>query len=212
VEDTVNALRNLSVTALAALLLAGCSSSTSAPTTGAAPAVQAAPQVITAKTAFWEMYKTAHAWSSDAEPIRISAREVPGYKNEGGKAGMWEAVFASPSLGSYRTFTYAIIDAPPSISKGVAAGLAIPWKGATRDAMPIETSMFNIDSDAAYTAAAADAAAWMKNNPGKDVSDFEIGDTYKFSTPVWYVMWGTKSAGYATIVDASSGKVLSAHK
>jgi hypothetical protein len=52
----------------------------------------------------------------------------------------------------------------------------------------------------------------MKNNPGKDVSDLEIGDTYKFSTPVWYVMWGTKSAGYATIVDASSGKVLSAHK
>jgi hypothetical protein len=72
--------------------------------------------------------------------------------------------------------------------------------------------MFNIDSDAAYTAAATDAAAWMKNNPGKDVSDLEIGDTYKFSTPVWYVMWGTKSAGYATIVDASSGKVLSAHK
>jgi hypothetical protein len=158
------------------------------------------------------MYKTAHAWASDAEPIRISAREVPGYKNENGKAGMWEAVFASPSLGSYRTFTYAILDAPPSISKGVAAGLAIPWRGATRDAMPIDTSMFNIDSDAAYTAAAADAATWLKNNPGKDISDFEIGDTYKFSTPVWYVMWGTKAAGYATVVDASSGKVLSGHK
>jgi hypothetical protein len=210
----MNALRNFSLIALATALLAGCASSTSSPsaTTETAPAAKAAPQVITAKTAFWEMYKTAHAWSSDAEPIRITAREIPGYKNEGGKAGMWEAVFGSPSLGSYRTFTYAIVDAPPSISKGVAAGLAIPWKGATRDAMPIETSMFNIDSDAAYTAAAADAATWMKNNPGKEISDFEIGDTYKFSTPVWYVMWGAKSAGYATIVDASSGKVLSAHK
>jgi hypothetical protein len=212
VEDTVNALRTLSVIALAAALLAGCSSSTSTPTAAAAPAPVAAPEVITAKTAFWEMYKTAHAWSSDAEPIRITAREVPGYKNEGGKAGMWEAVFGSPSLGSYRTFTYAIVDAPPSISKGVAAGLAIPWKGATRDAMPIDTSMFSIDSDAAYTAAAADAASWIKNNPGKEVSDLEIGDTYKFSTPVWYIVWGTKSAGYASIVDASSGKVLSAHK
>jgi hypothetical protein len=210
----MNALRNFSLIALATALLAGCASSTSSPsaTTETAPAARAVPQVITAKTAFWEMYKTAHAWSSDAEPIRITAREVPGYRNEGGKAGMWEAVFGSPSLGSYRTFTYAIVDAPPSISKGVAAGLAIPWKGATRDAMPIETSMFSIDSDAAYTAAAADAATWMKNNPGKEISDFEIGDTYKFSTPVWYVMWGSKSAGYATIVDASSGKVLSTHK
>jgi hypothetical protein len=209
----MNTLRHLSTIALAALLLAGCSSSTStsapAPEKAAAPA--AAPEIITAKTALWEMYKTAHAWSSDAEPIRVTARDVPGYKNEAGKAGMWEAIFGSPTLGMYRTFTYAIIDAPPSVSKGVSAGLALPWHGATRDAMPIDTSMFNIDSDAAYTAAAADAAAWLKSYPGKEVSDFEIGDTYKFQAPVWYVMWGTKASGFAAIVDASTGKVVS-HK
>lgn len=203
-------LRTLFVIPFSALLLAGCSSSTSnaTPQPAASPQPSTAPETITAKTAFWEMYKTAHAWASDAQPIRVTMKEVPGYKNEAGKAGMWEAVFGSPSLGSYRTFTYAIVDAPPSISKGVAAGLALPWAGATRDAMPIDTSMFQIDSDAAYTAAAADAAAWLKANPGKQPTDFEIGDTYKFQSPVWYVMWGTKSAGYAAIVDASSGKIL----
>lgn len=206
----MNTLRTLSGTFLAALLIAGCASSTSTPATQPEKSAEAVavPQVITAKTAFWEMYKTAHAWASDAEPIRVSAREVPGYKNEAGKAGMWEAVFASPSLGSYRTFTYAIVDAPPTISKGISAGLALPWGGVTRDAMPIDTSMFSIDSDAAYTAAGAEAAAWRKNNPGKQVSDFEIGDTYKFQGPVWYIMWGTKAAGYAAIIDASTGKVL----
>jgi hypothetical protein len=206
----MNTLRNLSGTVLAALLIAGCSSSTSTPTAQPEKSAEAAapPQIITAKTAFWEMYKTAHAWASDAEPIRVTAREVPGYKNEAGKAGMWEAVFGSPSLGNYRTFTYAIVDAPPNISRGVSAGLALPWGGATRDAMPIDTSMFTIDSDAAYATAATEAAAWLKNNPGKDVSDFEIGDTYKFQAPVWYIMWGTKTAGYAAIVDASTGKIL----
>jgi hypothetical protein len=209
----MNTLRHLSTIALAALLLAGCSSSTttSAPAPEKAAAPAAAPEIVTAKTAFWEMYKTAHAWSSDAEPIRVTARDVPGYKNEAGKAGMWEAIFGSSSLGMYRTFTYAIVDAPPSVSKGVSAGLALPWHGATRDAMPIDTSMFNIDSDAAYTAAAADAASWLKSNPGKEVSDFEIGDTYKFQAPVWYVMWGTKASGFAAIVDANTGKVVS-HK
>ena len=59
-----------------------------------------------------------------------------------------------------------------------------------------------------YTAAAVAAADWLKNNPGKELSEFEIGDTSKFQVPVWYVMWGTKTAGYATIVDASTGKVL----
>ena len=44
------------------------------------------------------MYKTAHAWASDAEPIRVTMKDVPGYKNEDGKAGMWEAVFGSTSM------------------------------------------------------------------------------------------------------------------
>jgi hypothetical protein len=210
----MNSVRCLFVAAVAALLLAGCSSSSSnstpQPAAAAAPAA-AAPEIVTAKTAFWEMYKTAHAWASDAEPIRITMKEIPGYKNEAGKAGMWEAVFGSPSRASYRTFTYAIADAPPNISKGVAAGIAMPWGGATRDAMPIDTSMFSIDSDAAYSAAAADATAALKNKLNLPITDFEIGDTYKFQTPVWYILWGTKSAGYAAIVDASTGKVMN-HK
>jgi len=209
----MNTLHRLSVTACAALLVAGCSQSSNNATPAEKPAAQtaAAPEIISAKTAFWEMYKSAHAWASDIELIRVTAKEVPGFKNAEGKAGMWEAVFGSPSLGSYRTFTYAIVDAPPTVSKGVAAGLAMPWKGPTRDAMPVDITMFNVDSDAAYTAAAADAATWLKGNPGKELSDFELGDTYKFDAPVWYVMWGSKAAGYASIVDANSGKVLS-HK
>lgn len=207
----MHSLRSLFVTASAALFLAGCSSTT--PSSAPQPAVEtppaaATPQIVTGKTAFWEMYKTAHAWASDAQPIRLTMKEVPGYKNEAGKAGMWEAIFASASLGSYRTFSYSIVDVPPRISKGVAAGLALPWKGATRDAMPIDTSMFNVDSDAAYTAAASDAAETLKKQPNLQITDFEVGDTYKFSAPVWYILWGTKKAGYAALVDASSGKVL----
>ena len=207
----MHSLRSLFVTASAALFLAGCSSTTpsSAPQPAAeTPPAAATPQIVTGKTAFWEMYKTAHAWASDAQPIRLTMKEVPGYKNEAGKAGMWEAVFGSASLGSYRTFSYSIADVPPHISKGVAAGLSLPWKGPSRDAMAIDTSMFNVDSDAAYAAAAADAAETLKKQPNLAITDFEVGDTYKFSAPVYYILWGTKKAGYAVLVDASSGKVL----
>ncbi|MGB9029696.1 MAG: hypothetical protein WCC27_06210 [Acidobacteriaceae bacterium] len=192
------------------LLLAGCSQSTSKPAAPTAAQAQPAapPELITAKTAFWPMYKAAHNWAPDVEAIRVTAKEVPGFKNAAGRAAMWEAVFASPSLHQYETFSDSIADAPPNIYKGVVAGLAQPWGGETRDAMPIDVTSFNVDSDAAYTAAAAGAADWLKQNPGKDLGAFELGDTYKFQVPVWYVMWGTKAAGYATIVDASAGKVL----
>jgi hypothetical protein len=74
--------------------------------------------------------------------------------------------------------------------------------------MPIDATLFNVDSDVAYTAAAADAADWLKKNPGKDLSTIAVGESYKFQGPVWYVMWGTKDAGYAVFIDAGTGKLL----
>jgi hypothetical protein len=204
-------LRPLAVLSVASLLFAGCSqpgnNSAASSTPAAAPAAAAAPEIVTGKTAFWEMYKSAHAWAPDAEPMRVTLRDLPGYPNKDGKAGEWEAVFGSPSLRSYRTFTYSIVDAP-GVSKGVAAGLVMPWGGPTRDAMPIDIASLTVDSDAAYTAAAADATNWIKANPGKGVGALEAGETSRVPDPVWYVMFGTKAAGYAAIVDANSGKVL----
>ena len=123
-------------------------------------------------------------------------------------AAMWEAMFASPSLHQYRVYSYAIASSPPDIFKGVSAGLRLPWGGVTRDAMPVELTSFNVDSDAAYQAAAADGAAWLKKNPDKPLSAFALGNTSRFSAPVWYLMWGDKKSGYVAYVDATTGKVL----
>jgi uncharacterized protein YceK len=205
-------LRQVALFAITVSFLSGCSSTSTSSSPAPQPAgtteAAAAPQIVTGKTAFWEMYKTAHAWASDAQPMRLTMKELPGYKNEAGKAGMWEATFGSSSLRSYRTFTYAIAAAPPNIYKGVDSGMALPWGGPTRDAMPIDTSMFTIDSDAAYTAAAAEAAPVLKTKPDLQVTDLEVGATSKFSTPVWYILWGSKKAGFAAVVDGSSGKVM----
>jgi hypothetical protein len=84
----------------------------------------------------------------------------------------------------------------------------MPWHGATQDAMPIDPSTFQVDSDAAYTAAAADAADWLKKNPDKKLTSIGLGNAYKFHVPVWYVVWGDKKSGYAAYVDAATGKVL----
>ena len=197
---------------VATMLAAGCSKSTkevSVSKQSQAPASQEAPaQPVAAKTAFWPMYTAAHQWAADIVVLRVDAKELPGYKNEAGKAAMWEAVFASPSRHEYRTYTYAIAAVAPNIYKGVDAGLEMPWGGETRDAMAIDMNAFNVDSDAAYQAAAAAAAEWLKKNPTKDLTTIAMGDTYKFQEPVWYVMWGTKQGGYAAFVDANSGKVL----
>ena len=201
---------SVSVVAVAALLLAGCSQSTkvaaSAESAGAkAPASPV--ELVTAKTAFTPMYKAAMAWSSDIQILHIMPKDVPGFKNEAGKAAMWEATFASPSLHKLRVYTYAITTVLPEIHKGASSGLPLPWAGQTRDAMPIDLSRFSVDSDAAYHAAAVDAGAWTAKNPSKTLASLELGSTFKFQSPVWYVAWGDKKSGYVALVDANSGNV-----
>jgi hypothetical protein len=154
------------------------------------------------------MYKSAHAWASDLEVIKLTPKDVPGFNNSAGKAAMWEASFGSPSMHKYRVDTYSIATVLPDIHKGPVDGLQMPWAGATRDAMPVDLSSFNVDSDAAYQAAAADAAEWLKKNPDKKLTAIELGNAYKLQAPVWYIMWGDKKSGYVAFVDANTGKVL----
>lgn len=201
-----------SALSLAVFLSLGCAKSTppSAASAGPAPGAAAAtaPQIVAAKDPFWAMYKSAHDWAPDVVAIRVTQMGLQGYKNEAGKAGMWEAAFGSPSLHQYRLYTYAVADVPPNIFKGVSAGLPMDWGGETRDAMAVDLTSFNVDSDAAFQAASAGAAGWLKSNPGKELTALELGQTYKFSGPVWYTQWGTKTAGYSALVDATTGKIV----
>jgi hypothetical protein len=197
--------------AVAMLLLAGCLEKTKTPVTDESKTARAPagpPEPVAAKTAFWPMYTAARHWSTDIVILRLTPKEVPGFKNEGGKAAMWEAMFGSPSLHQYRVYSYAITSSPPDIFKGVSAGIRVPWGGVTRDSMPVELTSFNVDSDAAYQAATADGAAWLKKNPDKALSSFALGNNFRFQAPVWYLMWGDKKAGYVAYIDANSGKVL----
>jgi hypothetical protein len=200
----------VSAVAVVTLFFAGCTKPAAPAGDGAGTAATPAapPAPVSAKTAFGPMYKSAMTWASDAVLLQIAPKEVPGFKNDAGKAAEWTATFASPSLHKYRVDSYAIATVPPDVHKGAVSGLPLPWAGATRDAMPIDLSNFTVDSDAAYTAGAEDAAAWLKKNPDKKLTGIELENGFRFHVPVWTMLWGDKKSGYLVYVDASTGKVL----
>jgi hypothetical protein len=202
------------LTAVSFIALSACAPSPKTATTEpeAKPAQPAPPpEPVAAKTAFWPMYTSARNWTTDFVILKVEAKDVPGFKNENGKAAMWQATFASPSRQEYRTYSYAVAAVPPDIYKGVVIGGPEPWNGTyTRSAMPIQVSEFSIDSDAAYQAAAADAAAWLKKNPEKKLSTVELSNNASYQVPTWYFLWGDKKLGYAAFVNATTGKVVKA--
>jgi len=125
---------------------------------------------VSAKTAFWQMYKQAYTWAKDVVPLKLESKELPGVKNEAGKAGMWSATFGSSTKHQVVVITYAVAAHAPDIYKGNNVGSPVPWGGPTRDVMPFQTSDFVIDSDAAYKTAQADADAWLKKHPDKQAT------------------------------------------
>jgi hypothetical protein len=202
---------------LAALGLAACSSEpaktteTKTDTDTAAAKPAGPPEPVAAKTAFYEMYTPARMWAPDVLPLSLKSGDVAGLKNAEGKAGLWTAVFVSPSLHAAKTYVYAAADQAPDITKGVkAAQNTEPWAGPTTAAMTFQTGDFTIDSDAAYKAAAEKAGDWLKEkeNAEKPVT-LALGAASRFPAPVWYVLFGNAKSGFAAIVDATTGKIIS---
>ncbi len=162
------------------------------------------PEPVAAQTAFYEMYKPARAWAADLLPLSLTSGEISSVKNEGGKAALWTAVFVSPGRRAARTFYYSVVNEGQTISKGVTAGGAQSWSGATPRSRPFQTTEFVVNSDAAYNTALAKAGAWVKRHPDKKAA-LALGSTARFPRPVWLVMWGTTKSGYAVYVDATTG-------
>jgi hypothetical protein len=167
------------------------------------------PEPVLAKTAFYEMYTPAHAWAGDLVPISLKSGEVTGVKNEAGKAGVWIAVFGSPSQRMARTYTYSVADELPTFAKGVKAESPEAWSGPTTAVMTFQTSDFTIDSDAAYKVAAAKAADWLKDpeNAAKTVS-LTLGAASRFPAPVWYILFGNAKSGFVAYVSATTGSII----
>jgi hypothetical protein len=203
------------VLAAATFALAACSSSEPAKTAevktddAAKKAPAGPPEPVLGKTAFYEMYTPAHQWAPDMQPLSLTSGEISGVKNSEGKAGLWTAVFGSATLMQSRTYTYAVADQLPSISKGVKAEAAVPWRGPTTTAQTFQTSDFMTDSDAAYKAAATKAADWLKDpaNAAKPWS-MALGSASRFPSPVWYVVFGTEKNGYQAYISATTGNVI----
>jgi hypothetical protein len=186
----------------AVLFMTACSET---PKPSATEKASAASSPVSGKTAFWEMYKTAHSWANDLVPLKLESKEIPGIKNDAGNAAMWSATFGSPRKGQAVVLSYAVVAHAPDIYKGVTAGHPVQWGGPTHDIMPFQTSDFKVDSDAAYKTAFAEAEPWLKKHPGKDVS-FLLGNATRFPAPVWYVLWGDSKSGYSVFVNAVTGK------
>jgi hypothetical protein len=191
-----SSMKKLFVAILAAGLLAGCSSESSKPTTSEAPKPKA-PEAITGSSAFYKCYISARGWAQDAQPYRA---ESGGTKSRDGKAGEWRAGFASPSLRTTKSYTWANSD----ISHGVDD---------TYSPTNSSTQIFNVqflktDTDKAFAVAQQHGGdKLLEKEPDTPVL-YVLDWNRQENALLWHVIYGTDrdTAKLRVAVNASTGE------
>ncbi len=190
-----------------ALLLGGCSSGPSAP-----PAEQAKPKAaepVTALSAVYKMYTQARAWAPDVKLLRVGNLDLKEVKSQGGKAGAWEATFASESTHRSRRFTFSVIESAASnLHLGVFGGTPDSWNP-SRQSQPFFIQTVKIDTPAALDTAMQKGADYAQKNPNLPMK-FLLEQTTRFPGPAWRVIWGesVSTSNFSIFIDANTGKYL----
>lgn len=188
------------------LLLAGCSSE--APKVAEKTKEPAKPpEPVSAQFAFHQMYLASRGWAPDAQPLRLSNVPLQEFKEVKGKAGAWQATFVSERLGRAKTFTYAVLEGPGNLHKGVFAGLEEGWSGSRGQAKPFPVAAFKVDAITALETAVKRSADYIKKHPDMPIN-FLLELTSRFPNPNWRVIWGDSvgTSNYSILVDAATGE------
>jgi hypothetical protein len=189
------------------LLLSACSEAPKTAETSKAP--EKPPEPLTGRQAFQMMYPQARGWAPDAQPLELRSINLAQVMPEKGKAGGWQAIFVSASLGKSRTYTYSAVEAEGNLHQGVFAGIAEDYAAGRGNSSPFLPAALKIDSDQAYDTAAEKSQDYIKKNPGKVIL-YLLEQNKRFPDPTWRVIWGesVSSSDYSVFVDATTGMLL----
>jgi hypothetical protein len=188
-----------------ALFLSACSD---APKTVEQKQPPKPPELLTGRQAFQRMYPQARGWAPDAQPLEIRSMNLAEMKADPGKAGAWQVIFVSPSLGKAKPYTYSAVEGEGSLHEGVFGGPAEDYSGRT-GSFPFQIAAIKVDSDEAYKTAAEKSEDYLKKNPDKPVM-FLMELNKKFPDVTWRVIWGDSvgTSDYSVFVDGTTGKYL----
>ena len=179
-------------------LLTGCASAPE-------PKAEKKPaEPVTGLHALYAMYGQARQWSQDLQVVSCQSIDITQVKREPGKAAAWQAIFASPSLGQKRAYTFSVIDATTSLRQGIFPDSPVSMGSDTR---PFLLAGARTDTDQAWETALKHGEEFAKKYPDLPIS-FTLGLSRTTNSPVWRVIWGESatSSSFSVVIDATTGQ------
>jgi len=198
------------------LVLSACGSAPKTPSSESAATAapeKKQPVFYTAKNCMSQMQSAAVRWQADAMPIHMESGLNAESNGQNGKSTIWQGMFASPSRGTWRSFTCSGSRLKEEPAIGVTGSMEMASSPQTATAM-FQPLLLIVDSDKAYETAQENGGAnILKKNPDQPVL-YSLNWDAKTRKLVWAVMYGTSrsdSKGMG-LIDATSGKYLGVAK
>jgi hypothetical protein len=206
-------MKKVLLAALALLFITGCTSQPTQPAQPEKPQPKT-PDFDTGRVAFQKMYIAARGWARDAQPFRLQSDITADSKGKDGKADVWRAWFASPSMRSTKPFIWSGTDASDAPPRGVNPGAEDSYSPSNTSTQVFDIAFLKVDSDAALqTSQKHGGDKVLETTP--DTPIFYVLDwSHASNQLIWHVIYGTDrdSAKLRVEVDASSGDFIRVEK
>jgi hypothetical protein len=197
---------------LAMIVVVGCeTSNTPSPAPASAPPAKKEPVLYTGKSCMSQMAGMAARWQADALPYHMESTVNPESNGQGGKATVWQAMFASQRSRTYRVYTCSgsvLPDAPP---RGVTATPEAAFSPNVPQLM-FQSFVLHTDSDEAFKIAQDKGGAKLLEKDANQPVVYLLDWDSKNKALLWVVVYGTsmKDSRGAGVIDAGTGKFLRA--
>jgi len=189
-------MKRIALILLSLAMIAGCTSEPSKPEPKPEPK---APEFMTGRSAFQQLYVAARGWAPDVKPFQLQSQIVGDSKGQDGKAGLWRAGFGSEQMHGSKPYMWSGVDAPDIPSRGVSFGAQDSYvPGNTFD-----IAFLKVDSDKAFEVAQKHGGDKITHTPVTYLLDWNRGE----NNLIWHVIYGNSRNGAKLVVDvdASSG-------
>lgn len=204
-------MRKLAVLLVFALLLVACDSEPDKTKENAGGAPKAAAnQYESGRVAFQKCFLQARLWASDSQPFRLESQYTKDAPVDQGKAGVWEAAFASASRKGIKPFTWSGVKSDDAPAPGISGGTESDFNPANASTQPFDFLFLKQDSDKAFSVAQAHGGDKIMKKDPKTPVRFVLDWTPKEHKLKWHVVYGSGELRVA--VDATTGDFLKVEK
>jgi len=201
------------LTSLAIVAMAGCSSETPSPTQTEKPKPKG-PELVTGRVPIQQLYVAARGWARDTQPYRLESQLTSDCTGKDGKADVWRASFASPAQRSVKPYVWSGTDVSDAPSRGINPGTEDTYSPTNSSTQVFDINFLKVDSDKAFEVSQKHGGdKLLEKSP--DTPVLYVLDWGRATNQlIWHVIYGTsRDASKLTVdVDATTGEFLRVEK